>query len=69
MTLYRIEIDRSTCIGYGGCVREAPDVFWLEDEVAYAEDTTGDARALESAELCPINAITVVAVTSDNLAA
>ena len=44
-------------------------MFWLQDGVAYAEDTTGDARALEAAELCPMSAITVVAVTSDNLAA
>ncbi len=69
MTLYRIEIDRSTCVGYGGCVREAPDVFWLEDEVAYAEDTTGDAQAVEAAELCPVSAITIVPVPSDTLAA
>ncbi len=41
MTLYRIEIDRSTCVGYGGCVREAPDVFWIEDGLAYAEDVDG----------------------------
>ncbi|MGH3018011.1 MAG: ferredoxin [Gaiellaceae bacterium] len=69
MTQYRIEIDRSTCVGYGGCVREAPDVFWIEDELAYAEASTGDARALEAAELCPVSAITVVPLESDALAA
>ena len=51
MTLYRIEIDRSTCIGYGGCVREAPDVSWIEDDVAYAQarpatPSAGGGRAL-----------------------
>jgi ferredoxin len=69
MTMYRIEIDSSSCIGYGGCVREAPDVFWIEDGLAYAEASTGDARVLEAAELCPVSAITVVPVESDLLAA
>ena len=48
MTLYRIEIDHSSCVGYAGCVREAPDVFWIEDGLAYAEASTGDASALPS---------------------
>jgi ferredoxin len=69
MTLYRIEIDRSSCVGYGGCVREAPDVFWVEDGLAYAEASTGDASVLEAAELCPLSAITVVPMENDALAA
>jgi ferredoxin len=69
MTLFRIEIDRSRCTGYGGCVREAPDVFWIEDGLAFAEAVTGDERVLEAAELCPLGAITVVSVGNDALAA
>jgi ferredoxin len=68
VTLYRIDIDRAACIGYGGCVNEAPDVFWIEDGVAYAHDTTACDRVLEAAELCPMSAITLTAV-SDELAA
>jgi ferredoxin len=68
MTRYLIEIDRSSCVGYGGCVKEAPEVFWIEDGLAYAEDTTACERVLEAAELCPVSAITVTA-ESDELAA
>ena len=69
MTVYRIEIDESSCIGYGGCVKEAPDVFWIKDGIAYSRDTSGDARVLEAVELCPVSAITVVPVEDDALAA
>jgi ferredoxin len=69
MTLYRIEIDHSSCVGYGGCVREAPDVFWVEDGLAYAEASTGDASALEAAQLCPVSAISVIPIETDALAA
>jgi ferredoxin len=69
MTVYRIEIDQSTCIGYGGCVREAPDVFWIEDGIAYGLDESGDARVLDAAELCPVSAITVVPAEDETLAA
>ena len=69
MTMYRIEIDESSCIGYGGCVKEAPDVFWIEDGIAYSQDTSGDERVLEAAELCPVSAITIVPVEGEALAA
>jgi ferredoxin len=62
MTCYRIEIDHGTCIGYGGCVQEAPDVFWIEDDLAFSRGKTSDVRVLEAAELCPVSAITVEAV-------
>ena len=65
MTLYRIDIDHSTCIGYGGCVKEAPEVFWIEDGLAYAQDTTACERVLEAAELCPVSAITVTAESGE----
>lgn len=68
MTLYRIDIDRSSCIGYGGCVKEAPEVFWIEEGLAYAQETTACERVLEAAELCPVSAITITAET-DELAA
>ena len=62
MTCYRIEIDHGTCIGYAGCLKEAPDVFWLEDGLAYSRGETDDPGVLEAAELCPVSAITVVPV-------
>ena len=69
MTLYRIEIDRSLCVGYGGCLSEAPGVFELENGLAYAPATSGDPAVLEAAELCPMAAIVVREVVEDELAA
>jgi ferredoxin len=69
MTLYRIEIDHSSCIGYGGCVKEAPDVFWLEDGLAYCLDTSADERVLEAVDLCPVSAIVAVPVEQEAQAA
>lgn len=63
MTLYRIEIDHDSCVGYGGCVKEAPDVFWLEDGLAYARSPSGCHEVIEAAELCPMSAIVVTAET------
>ena len=68
MTLYRIDIDPSSCIGYGGCINEAPEVFWIEDGLAYAKDTSACEQVLEAAELCPVSAITLT-VVSDEIAA
>lgn len=69
MSTYRIEIDHSTCIGYAGCVKEAPDVFWIEDDVAFSRAETDDARVLEAADLCPVSAITVIQVEDEARAA
>ena len=68
MTVYLVEIDRDSCVGYGGCVKEAPDVFWLEDGLAYAHSPTGCEHVVEAADLCPMSAIVVTAQT-DELAA
>lgn len=69
MSTYRIEIDQSTCIGYAGCVKEAPHVFWIEDDVAFSHVETDDARVLEAAELCPVSAITVIRIEDEARAA
>lgn len=65
--MYRIEIDRSLCSGYGTCIDLAPDLFELDDDlvaVATAEQT--DARAaLDAACSCPMGAITLVEVRAE----
>jgi ferredoxin len=58
-TLYRIEIDRSLCSGFGACVEEAADAFRLENGIAVAVATSTDPRVLDAAEACPMGAITV----------
>ena len=69
MTLYRIEIDRSLCVGYAGCLSAAPGVFELEDGLAFAPATSADPAVFEAAELCPVGAILVREVVADDLAA
>ena len=69
MSTYRIEIDRLSCIGYAGCVKEAPEVFWIEDDIAATRGETDDERVLEAAELCPVSAITATRAEDDARAA
>ena len=59
-TVYRIEIDRSLCSGFGACVDEAGDVFHLENGIADAVATSTDSRVLAAADACPMGAITIV---------
>lgn len=60
MTVYRIEIDRSLCSGFGACVDEAGEAFRVENGVAVAVATSTDPRVLDAAAACPMGAITVV---------
>jgi ferredoxin len=62
MTIYRIEIDRSLCSGFGACVDEAGDVFRLENGVAVAVAASADPRVPDAADACPMGAITVIEV-------
>jgi len=59
--VFRIEIDRSLCSGYGSCIDAAPGLFELgPDGVAVARMDVTDAReALDAADACPMAAITV----------
>jgi len=60
--VYRIEIDRSLCSGYGTCIDLAPDLFELSDDliaVARVGETDAEA-AVEAASACPMGAIRLV---------
>jgi len=69
--LYRIEIDRSLCSGYGLCIDAAPELFELgSDGVAVARvDVTERAGALDAARACPMAAIAVAEEEGRGLAA
>jgi ferredoxin len=58
----RVVIDREQCVGFGDCVKEAPEGFKL-DEDTIAVFTTPEAvereRLLRACESCPVDAITV----------
>ena len=60
--MYRIEIDRSLCSGFGICAELAPDVIEVgKDGIASVRTgVTTDPRVLEAASACPMAAITVV---------
>ena len=59
--MYRIEIDRSLCSGFGACVEIAPDVFEV-DAGGTARVRVGesdDPAVLDAAAACPMAAIAV----------
>ncbi len=59
--MYRVEVDRKLCIGYGLCARTAPSSLRLAadgiaeavPEVLHGEDV------VEAAQICPMEAIVV----------
>ena len=62
--MYRIEIDRSLCSGFGACADLAPDIFEL-DAGGTATVRTGesdDPAVLDAASACPMAVITVTEV-------
>jgi ferredoxin len=59
--MYRVEIDRSLCSGFGICAELAPEVIEVGKDglAAVRVGATADPAALEAAGACPMAAITV----------
>jgi ferredoxin len=59
--MYKIEIDRSLCSGFGACAELAPDVITLDADglASVRVGSTTDPVVLEAAAGCPMAAITV----------
>ena len=59
--MFRIEIDRSLCSGFGSCTELASRSFVLgPDGIAVANEAeTDDDAVLEAAAACPMGAIAV----------
>ena len=59
--MYRIEIDRSLCSGFGSCAELASRSFFLGPDgiAAVHEAETDDDAVLEAAVACPMGAIAV----------
>jgi ferredoxin len=58
----RIVIDRDQCVGFGDCVKEAPEGFKLDDEtvaVFVAPEAVERERLLRACDACPVDAISV----------
>jgi ferredoxin len=60
--MYRIQIDRSLCSGFGVCAELAPDVVTVGPDgiAAIRTGLTDNPAVLEAADSCPMAAITVV---------
>lgn len=60
--MYRIEIDRTLCSGFGVCAELAPEVIELGKDGLASVRTgwTQDQAVLRAADACPMAAITVV---------
>jgi ferredoxin len=60
---YRITIDRELCASNAECVSLAPEVFELDDEdicIVANPEGAKDKRILLAARACPVDAITLV---------
>jgi len=58
----RVRIDRTLCVGFGDCVKEAPEGFKLDEEgvaVFVAPDAVARDRLLHACDACPVDAISV----------
>lgn len=58
----RVVIDRDQCVGFGDCVKEAPEGFKLDDDtvaVFVAPEAVERERLLRACDACPVDAITV----------
>ena len=58
----RVRIDRTLCVGFGDCMKEAPEGFKLDDDgiaVFVDPDAVERDRLLRACDACPVDAITV----------
>ena len=58
----RIVIDRDQCVGFGDCVKEAPEGFMLDDDtvaIFVQPETVERERLVRACDACPVDAITV----------
>lgn len=58
----RVRIDRNLCVGFGDCIKEAPEGFKLDGDgvaVFVEPDTVERDRLLRACDACPVDAITV----------
>jgi ferredoxin len=66
-----VRIDRSLCVGFGDCVTEAPEAFALDNEeiAVFGEGADGVSRKklLKACEACPVDALTVLDESGEQL--
>lgn len=60
---WRIQIDRTLCVGFGDCVEAAPGAFDLDDEsiAVFLDPGAVNADTLKQAcEVCPVDALLIL---------
>ncbi len=59
--MYRIEVDRQLCSGFGSCIDAAPTLFELDRSgiASLLASESEDGAVLEAARSCPMGAIAV----------
>lgn len=58
---WQVSVDRAACLGSGMCAALAPDLFELDDFARpRTPDIEPDEVALDAADQCPAQAITVL---------
>lgn len=62
--MYRIEIDRTLCSGFGTCAELAPAIFELDSggTASIRVGETDDPRVRDAAAACPMAAIDVIGI-------
>ncbi len=67
----RIRIDRELCVGFGDCIKEAPEAFALDGNnvavFANPELSTRD-QLVAACEACPVDALTAFDETATQVA-
>lgn len=66
----RVVIDRDQCVGFGDCVKEAPEGFKLDEDtvaVFVTPEAVERERLLRACDACPVDAITVYDETGSQL--
>jgi ferredoxin len=67
---YQISVNRELCASNAECVSLAPEVFELDDEelcVVFDPEGAKDKRILLAARACPVDAITLVDATGEQV--
>ena len=59
--MYRLEVDRELCSGFGSCVDAAPKLFELDGSgiASLVASESEDGAVLDAARSCPMGAIAV----------
>ena len=58
----RVRIDRTLCVGFGDCIKEAPEGFKLDGDgvsVFVDPEAVERDRLLRACDACPVDAISV----------